>query len=311
MMRLSRIVLFAPVFLFLQTLHAQEQTVPLDSPALSRKVTLRYQFEQGDEWHYLLREKGAQTARSEAGEQTAFNNSSQWKHYQILETFDDGSALMEVVVDRIQIHFTSIVNDQKQVISYDSKTDEKPPVLLKGIDQSLGTFAKVKMSSTGELLEVDLGKNVPGAELKKAGKIQGMPMTLPTEPIAVGDTWTHKIPVRLQVARQFNLKQKLFANFKVQTNYRLKKVEGELATISFGTIVQPRITDPVLRGQIMHYLPSGTVVFDIEHGRILSRTEDIDDTVLNVGGPKTAMEVNSRKAEKLIPASKELRPVAN
>lgn len=292
-------------------LHAQVPTVPLDTQLSPEKVTLRYRFQEGETWNYELREKGAQVARSEAGEQTAINNSAQWKHYQILETYEDGSALIEVVVDRIHYHFTSIVDDQKQVISYDTQSEEKPPALLKGIENSLGTFAKVKMSANGELLEVDFGRKAQQEELKQTGKIQGLPMKLPAEPVSVGDSWSHKIPVRLEVARQFNLKKKLFADFKVHTNYELKKLEGDEATIGFSTIVQPRITDPVLRGRMLQYLPSGTVLFDIKEGKILSRTENIDDTVLNVGGPKTAMEMKSQKIEQLVPERAKLRPAAN
>ncbi|MBD3673745.1 MAG: hypothetical protein HUJ26_09500 [Planctomycetaceae bacterium] len=291
--------------------NAQEATAPVDTVEKNDKITLRYQFQTGDEWHYQLRQKEVQTARSEAGEQTALNDSSQWKHYQIIETYQDGSALLEVIVDRIQIQFTSIVDDQQQVISYDSKHNRKPPVLLKGIEKSLGTFAKVKMSPSGELLDVDLGRKLEEEELKKAGKIQGLPIKLPADPIAVGDSWVHKIPVKLSVSRQLNLNREVFADFKMQTNYQLKKVEADRATISFSTIVQPRITDPFLRARMMQYLPSGTIMFDLKQGKIISRTEDIDETVLNAGGPKTAMELRSRKLEKMVPAESELSPSAN
>ena len=131
-------------------------------------------------------------------------------------------------------------------------------------------------------------------------KLQGLPMSLPENAIAIGESWTHKLPVKLPLGQQLKFQQPVFVNFNVQTIYTLESVKNSQARISFKTLVQPKLTDPALRGRMMQYLPTGHVVFDLDHGKVLSRYEEVDRREINVGGPKTAMIVLNKKIEKLV-----------
>ena len=104
-----------------------------------QKVSLSYQFKKGDVWRYQLREKGTQESISPVSETLGENDSSLWKHYRVLETFDDGSALLEVVVDRFQINFKMYVDDQlQQTIAYDTADKAEPSKQFRSVKNSIG-----------------------------------------------------------------------------------------------------------------------------------------------------------------------------
>ncbi|GEM_PF-1900109 len=277
-------------------LSAQETVQNERSVIEGEKVTLAYQFKKGDVWRYQLREKGTQESISEASDTLGENNSSLWKHYRITETFDDGSALMEVVVDRFQLNFKMYINDELQkTIVYDTATENEPPPEFRSVKKSIGKpFAKVKMTASGEIIEMNFLQETSANDQEQTKQRQGLPILFPKTPVSVGEYWSDKLTVNLAVTPV------LKKEYTVQTIYQLNKVDENIATIELKTIVQPRLTNPVLRGQMMRYLPSGTIEFDMNQGRILTRSEVIDRREVGVGGPKTAMQVLNRKMERLI-----------
>jgi len=297
---------------------AEPPTEPLNTTP--DRILLQYQFHEGEQWHYQMRQKGRQTARSVAGNQTFQNDSTQWKHYRVMETFEDGSAWLEVVFDRYRIHFKMSDGEQPaQAIKYDTKQDDQAPEVLRGLEKSVGPFARVKMAPSGKVLELELLQNVEQNHIpmqpddKRIAKpVQGLPIELPSDPIAVGERWTNSRTVKLPVSHQLRFKkEKVYSEFEILTSYELKTVEEDVAKIDYRTYVKPRITNPLLKGRMMQYLPRGTVRFDLTHGRILSRTEQVDELEVGVAGPKTSMQVQSQKIEKLIPSEKEIGRLAN
>lgn len=283
--------------------HAEDVTDGSKTAADSAAIELKYQFSEGDEWHYSLTEKGTQTAISPGLTQAARNDSSQLKHYRVVQVNDDGSAIMEVILDRYRIDFVvkntpEAGKTQESKLAYDTAEEKDAPRGLEGIRKSIGKpFARFRMSPSGTITDLKFVQAVQTQELKQTEQRKGLPIEFPSEPIEIGKSWSEKIQVVLQVDPN---NPKLKQNFNVQTIYQLKSVKDGLAEITLNTIVRPRPTAPLLRGKIMPYLPQGTILFDTRRGRIISRAELTDRRELGVGGPKTVMMIENRKQETLI-----------
>lgn len=284
-------------------INAEEPVTASKTEPQAPAVELKYQFSEGDEWHYALTEKGTQTGISPGLTQSARNDSAQTKHYRIVQVKEDGSAVVEVILDRYQIDFT-VKNkpdgekSQESQLAYDTAKDKAPPRGLEGIQKSIGKpFARFRMSPSGEITDLNFVQAVQPQKLKQTEQRKGLPIAFPAEPIPIGKSWSEKVEVELQVDPSNPEKKH---DFKVQTIYQLKSVKEGMAEISLNTIVQPRLTSPYLRGKMMPYLPKGTILFDTRKGRIVSRTELIDRRELGVGGPQTALMIENRKEETLI-----------
>jgi hypothetical protein len=282
---------------------AEEPSDTLPTKTDTPTVELKYQFSEGDEWHYSLTEKGTQTAVSPGLTRSARNNSSQTKHYRVVHIEDDGAAIVEVILDRYQIDFTvkntpETGKSQETRLAYDTANDKAPPRGLEGIKTSIGKpFARFRMSPAGNITELEFLQAAQPQALKQAEQTKGLPIAFPAGPIPTGRSWSESTPIDLQVDSD---NPKLKRTFHVRTIYQLKSVEDGIAEISISTIIQPRLTDPRLLGEMMSYLPTGTIRFDTTQGRIISRTELIDRRELGVGGPKTALTIENRKEETLI-----------
>jgi hypothetical protein len=257
------------------------------------RYTLRYRFEQGESLYYRLSEKMSLLQQFEGGKQLSENDSSIEKHYRVMETRGDGSAVLEVVTDRVQIKY---IFADAEPVEYDSNSGETPPEPLKGLRGKFGKpVAKAEFTARGELLSlVEIAQGSQSVEPEDLGR-KNFLIPLPSEPIAVGETWKHGYQINLQQSKP-PYKQP----FQVTEVYQLKKVEREQAEISFVTLISPRLIAPELRAQMIQELPRGTIVFDLREGRIVSQTRRVDRTELGIAGPKTAMSVNSLKVEKLI-----------
>lgn len=266
----------------------------------SQTIRLQYRFSEGDEWHYSLTDRGTQTSITPTVKTSSVNNSSETKHYRVVQVEKDGSAILEVIVDRLRIDFTATdVQNKAHKIEYDTASDEAPPAGLKALKSTIGKpFAKFRMSPSGKVTELDFPQAIQQNQLKQTQMQKGLPIAFPEEPISIGDSWSEKIKIELQLKPQIN--PKLKQNFTVQTIYQLQSVEDGVAEIALSTIVFPRLNSPLLRGKMMSYLPRGTIRFDTNSGRIVSRTEVIDARELGVGGSQTVLIIENKKVETLI-----------
>ena len=122
-----------------------------------------------------------------------------------------------------------------------------------------------------------------------------MPITLrlPDGPIEVGEKWTDSYEVQVQ--------RKSGANVQLQTRRlcKLLKVQHGIATFS----VEYQILTPVdayAESQLVERLAKGTVCFDLDKGRIVSRKMSIDRRVLGFSGGTSSMHFVSRLEEQLL-----------
>jgi hypothetical protein len=61
------------------------------------------------------------------------------------------------------------------------------------------------------------------------------------------------------------------------------------------------VRNPKVRSQLIQRLTNGTVKFDIDAGRVISRQTDWDETVIGFEGPDSLMKYLARFTEELLP----------
>jgi hypothetical protein len=205
----------------------------------------------------------------------------------------DSSGNMTFVYWIDQVKMSQTIGEDR--FEYDSLKDSQAPDVFATIAQNIGKpLATVTIDSTGELLERDRDFRVPQLGMGE------LTVPLPKESIAVGAEW--------QVSRELRLKKDngRFKLIKVRELYRLEKVSAGVATISIQTQPLTPIADPALEAQLIQQLSKGTIKFDIDTGRLISKRLDWGENVLGFRGPDSSMRYDATWQEELLPANTQL-----
>ena len=89
---------------------------------------------------------------------------------------------------------------------------------------------------------------------------------------------------------------------KARQVYTLASVKTGVATIRTETQILTPIHDPALASQLIQYETSGSVRFDVDAGRILSRETEVDKGVVGFRGEASSVHYLSRSTEEFLPA---------
>ena len=116
--------------------------------------------------------------------------------------------------------------------------------------------------------------------------------------MAIGSSWSvpREFRVRTEAGEIKTIKiRELFTLEKVQTGVAFLKVRSEPLT---------PINEESVRAQVVQQLSNGTIRFDIDNGRMLSKQLDWDETVVGFQGANSLMEYRARFTERLIDDAK-------
>jgi hypothetical protein len=119
---------------------------------------------------------------------------------------------------------------------------------------------------------------------------------LPDGPVQPGAEWTVPQEVVVEVP---NGPRKLV---RTRLRYKLESVRDGIATIAVDTTVLTPIDDPRLEARLLERIWGGTIRFDIEQGRVISRRTGIDRRVVGFGGPQSSVRYKA-SLEESVPAS--------
>jgi hypothetical protein len=119
-------------------------------------------------------------------------------------------------------------------------------------------------------------------------------MTLPEDPVRVGDTWKETIIVPVRVTEEINRQVPILRTF------RLDSVENGIATISFRSSIETPVKGATVRTQLIQATPRGTITFDIERGVMLRRVMRYNETVVGALGNETVLSSVGTNTEALL-----------
>ena len=121
-------------------------------------------------------------------------------------------------------------------------------------------------------------------------------LPLPTDEVAVDDSWKIEIPVKVRIAEGVKREVRLLRT------YRLKSVEDGIATIGFSTSISTSVKNTSVIAQLIQSTPSGTIFFDIDKGLVTKRVLKVNRTVVGaLGAAKSVLTATGITEEVLLP----------
>jgi|694.fasta_scaffold00058_37 hypothetical protein len=224
-----------------------------------------------------------------AGEdQDSSSQTSSVKTWQVQSVDPSGNMTFVYSIDNVQMQQS--IGDETQ--AYDSQTDAQVPEVFKNVAQSVNVpLATITISPSGEVVARDKEFRCP---LLGIGDIT---IALPKEPLSIGAQW--HVPRELHV----RLDNGSYKTIKVRELYSLEKVSAGVATISLMTQPLTPVNDPAIEAQLVQQLSKGTIKFDIDSGRLISKRLDWSEHVLGFRGAESSMRYDATWTEELVPSS--------
>ncbi|QDS87256.1 hypothetical protein EC9_14340 [Rosistilla ulvae] len=260
------------------------------SPAVQAEPAylLHYQLKAGETLQYQVTHVAKTKTRIRGKDELTNVRSLSTKVWNV-ESVDPATGQM-TFVHMVQDTELSQKIGEADEVRWDSKSGEDPPYQFEAVKATLGKpLTTVSINGQGQEKERE-----SHAGTKANLGMGGLTMPLPPKAIKVGDTWavprqTHARLAGGQVKR-----------IDVRELYTLKKVQTGVATITVQSQPITPISDPKVKSQVVQQLSNGTIKFDIDAGRVLSKQLDWDETVVGFEGAESMMEYRARLNETLV-----------
>jgi len=256
---------------------------------------LAYTFTPGQVVHLQSNYHAQMTVNFKEAKQIDKNKSKLWKHYTVVAVSEDGAGTLELQLDKAHQE-AQFGNHPPEVFKSDDPKfhHRKFRDTLKKIGRPT---ALIDYSAQGKLLKVvdPAGGNKVAARKLPPQDHQGFLIPLPSEPVSVGETW--KDPYQQSV----RIKKGLFRTIDMLRVYKLKSVEGDLATIEFKTVILTPVNNKEILVQLIQRQTGGTMVFDMKQGLIVEKLITVNESVVNAFGPGTFMQAVTKLTESTVP----------
>lgn len=208
------------------------------------------------------------------------------KVWKVIEVKEDGSAVLEHLVEDVDMH-------RKQTdypdSSFNSETDTFVPAGYEQVAASLNVpLARLTVSKSGKIL-----KKQPLVPYTPGGLDSKILIPLPERELKIGEIW--KVPEEVQLPLPNGTVKKV----KLQKIYHLESVKNVLARIKFKTERLSPIDDPKLEIRLLDKLPSGYIDLDLETGEILAQQTDVKESVMGFEGEMSRIDHSTRFIEVL------------
>jgi hypothetical protein len=255
---------------------------------LAPAYSLAYKFAAGDEIRTKVVHLVTVETKIKGSEQTASTRSVSTKLWRIKRIEGSGNIVFEHSVEHVNMWEKSTGRDE---VRYDSATDKTPPQNYERVAASIGkVLSVVTMDPHGRVVVRDDKQQQfnPG--------IGDLTIPFPAQPVKVGATWS--IPEEVRVRLDDGTVKKI----ATRQQYKLEKVETGVATISIATQVLTPVNDAKVQSQLVQRLQRGTIKFDLDHGRLIHKQMDLDESVFAFNGPDSHMQYLARFTEEPITA---------
>jgi hypothetical protein len=92
---------------------------------------------------------------------------------------------------------------------------------------------------------------------------------------------------------------------KFRELFKLEKISAGVATVSVRSEPLSAIADPAEEAQVMQQLSNGTIQFDVDAGRMISKELAWDHQVVAFSGPGSVLEYSARLEDRVVSAKVE------
>ncbi len=258
---------------------------------------LRYQLAEGELIRYEVEHLAKTKTRIRGTEDISNVRTISTKVWRVIDVSQDGQFTFEHFIESVSM---SQQHGDAEPLQWDSTSGEEPPSMFRAIADQLGqTIAEVRINPRGQekSRKDDVGT-------KTDLGMGGLTIPLPEARVEIGDSWSVPRQVR---ARMPSGEVKVI---KVRELYTLAKISAGVATIRVQSQPLTPIPSPKIKSQVVQQLSNGTVKFDLDAGRVLSKQLDWDETVVGFEGANSMMEYRARLTEEWIETTEIARQAA-
>lgn len=255
------------------------------APASDELFEVRYKFKVGEEIRWETSQEVTATTRISGQESYDRAWTQTVKVWRIREVTAEGNIVFEQSVESIDV---SQSRGPGTEVKYNSKTDEKPPLIYEELAKSIGVpLAVVTIDPAGKVLKKEA--IYQGSQMG----LDDIAMPLAGKKIKIGEFWS--------TPSEFVAKQEDGDPYKIKLSkvYKLTSVANGIATIDLRTEVLTPVTDARLRSQLIQEMTAGTIRFDMQNGRLISKEVKWDENVIGFSGPQSEMDFHARFTEDL------------
>jgi hypothetical protein len=258
------------------------------SATADETYSLKYKFSEGEKLRWQVSEQVVVKTTMRGTTQVAKTSGTSIKVWQIGETSGEGNVTFRHLVESVNMKMWLTGRDE---ISYNSKTDAKPPEQYKSVAENVGRpLSEITMDAHGAIVGRKDLVDTPQIASRQIA------LPLPAEPVKIGATWTR--PLEIPASLRSGEKKTIQARHK----FTLLAVEGDIAEIKLETQILTPITDPEIESQIVQRKTSGTAEFDLANGRFIEIELGLDEAVHQFQGPDSVMHYKMKFVETLLPA---------
>jgi hypothetical protein len=263
--------------------------------AADEAVLLRYRFHPRGRLVMRVAHRALTETTMNGSTQGVETMTDSTKTWTVVDVDDAGQGTLEHSVDDVTM--TSRTSDRGEV-RWTSSGDAEPPPGYEMVRHSLGVpLVRMVVAPDGRVIERRELRPCPPAA---TGDLVVVP--LPEAAVAVGAEWTIPQEVVVEVP---NGPRKAV---RTRLRYRLEAVRDGIATIAVDTTVLTPIDDPRLEARLLERIWDGTILFDVEKGRVISRRTGIDRRVVGFGGPQSSVRYKASLEETIVEPGAEEHP---
>lgn len=248
---------------------------------------LRYSFDADETVRYEVTHVAKTKTRISGTEELANVHTVSQKVWNLSSVDPTGEMTFVHSVDAVELTQQTGENPE---IRWSSESGQAPPILFETVAEQIKTpLSTVTIDPQGG----ERSRQTHAGVEHNLG-MGGLTIPLPAEAIPVGHRWNAPREIR---ARGEAGEVKVI---KARDVYTLEKVQTGVATLRVRTEVLTPMETASIKAQIVQQLSNGTIRFDIDAGRCLSKQLDWDETVVGFQGPNSLMEYRARLTESLV-----------
>ncbi|MEZ6135153.1 MAG: hypothetical protein R3C53_09610 [Pirellulaceae bacterium] len=268
--------------LFLQSLSVAQQTTPAKS---ADAYAIRYKLQPGQTLVSKVSHFAETKTRMAEHDEASSSRTISTKVWEVQSVDADGNMTFEYRIDAVNL--AQSVGDGEE-LKYNSQTDAEAPDVFRSVAETISKpLATVTINPQGQVIARDKESLAPVMGIGE------LTLPLPADPVAIGGQWN--VPRELRV----KLESGSFKTIKVRELYTLEKVSAGVATIRVETQPLTPVNDPAVESQLIQQLSKGTIKFDLDNGRLISKELAWSDEVVGFRGPDTSLRYDAEWTEEL------------
>lgn len=259
------------------------------SSVAQEKFKLEYKLKPGEQIVSKVYHEAETETNISGTSEGSRSQTTSIKVWEVKSTEKGGNITFVYSIDSVDMQQS--IGDGEE-LKYNSKSDKEAPKIFQRVAETVQKpLATITINRFGEVIKRD---NELKSPLMGIGDLA---MPLPPEPVAVGAEW--QVPRDLRV----RLDDGTYKVIKVRELYKLEKVSNGIATIRIESQPLTPVSDPSIEAQLIQQLSKGSIKFDLDTGRLISKKLDWSENVVGFRGAESSMRYNATWSEELLPAT--------